>query len=138
MCPITSLKCHLTGVIFIDNTDLIHINMEANEDVDETLVHLQDSITNWGKLLLATGGALKPSKCFLYLISFEWLQDGSQRYTKNEDNEEFQIRVPLADGLMAEIEQYGVDHPAKTLGSMTCPLGSGDGAIQFMQPKSTD
>jgi hypothetical protein len=50
--------------------------MGANEDAEETLFHLQESITNWGKLLLATGGALKPSKCFYYLISFEWRQDG--------------------------------------------------------------
>ena len=112
--------------------------MEANEDVDETLVHLQDSIINWGKLLLATGGALKPCKCFYYLISFEWRQDGSWRYAKNEINKEFQIRVPLADGSMATIEQYGVDQPAKTLGFMTCPSGSGDGALQFMLSKSTD
>ena len=69
LCPITKLKSHIAGVIFVDDTDLIHLNMEANESADETLVHLQDSITNWGKLLLPTGGALKPSKCF-FLFSF--------------------------------------------------------------------
>ena len=82
--------------------------MRANEDVDETLIHLQESIANWGKLLLATGGALKPCKCFYYLISFEWREDGLWRYAENEKNEDFQIRVPLADGSMAEIEQHGV------------------------------
>ena len=55
---------------------------------------------------------------------------------KNEENDELQVRVPLADGSMAEIEQYGVNHPTKTLGSMACPSGSGDGAIEFMQTKS--
>jgi hypothetical protein len=40
---------------------------------------LQEAITNWGKLLLllATGGALKPIKCFFHLISFAWKEDGS-------------------------------------------------------------
>jgi hypothetical protein len=109
ICPITKLKGHIAGVIFVDDTDLIHVNMEVNEDMDETLINLQDSIINWGKLLIATGGALKPCKCFFYLISFEWQQDGSWRYAKNEINEEYQIRVPVADGLMATIEQYGVD-----------------------------
>jgi hypothetical protein len=72
MCPISNLKFHLAGIIFVDDTDLIHINMGQNEDADLALIHLQDSISNWGQLLLATGGALKPSKCFYYLISFEW------------------------------------------------------------------
>jgi hypothetical protein len=136
LCPISKLNCHIAGVIFVDDTDLIHINMYANEGVDETLLHLQESITNWGRLLLATGGALKPCKCFYYLISFEWREDGSWRYAENETNEEYQIRVPLADGSMAEIEQYGANVPSKTLGSMTCPTGSGEGAIVAMQEKS--
>jgi hypothetical protein len=136
MCPISNLKFHLAGVLFVDDTDLIHINMGVNEDADLALIHLQDSITNWGKLLLATGGALKPGKCFYYLISFEWRQDGSWRYAKNENNKDFWVRVPLADRSMAEIEQFGVNHPTKTLGSMTCPSGSGDRAIELMQAKS--
>ncbi len=136
LCPISKLNCHIAGVIFVDDTDLLHINMYVNEGVDETLLHLQESITNWGKLLLATGGALKPCKCFYYLISFEWREDGLWGYAKNETNQEYQIRVPLADGSMAEIEQYGVNVPSKTLGSITCPTGSGEGAILAMQEKS--
>ena len=124
--------------MFVDDTDLIHIKMDENEQADETLFNLQESITNWGKLLLATGGALKPSKCFYYLISFEWRPDGTWKYAANEKNPEFQLEVPLADGSMAGIVHYGVNHSSKTLGSMTCPSGSGEGAIRFMQTKSLD
>ena len=46
------------------------------------------------------------------------------------------MRVPLADGSTAAIEQYSVNHPSKTLGSMTCPSGSDDGAITFVQSKN--
>ena len=95
LCPISNLKCHIAGVLFVDDTDLIHIKMEENEQADETLFNLQESITNWGKLLLATGGALKPSKCFYYLISFEWRPDGTWKYAANEKNPEFQLKVPL-------------------------------------------
>ena len=44
MCPISNLKFHLAGIIFVDDTDLIHINMGQNEDADLALIHLQDSI----------------------------------------------------------------------------------------------
>ena len=33
---------------------------------------MKDSVESWGKLLIATGGTLKPVKCFLHLISFDW------------------------------------------------------------------
>ena len=47
LCPISNLKCHLAGIIFVDDTDLIHIDMRANKDAEETLFHLQESISNW-------------------------------------------------------------------------------------------
>ena len=46
--------------------------MEKIESIDETFEGLQDRVHNWGKLLIATGGALKPPKCFYTLLDFEW------------------------------------------------------------------
>ncbi len=37
----------------------------------------QDVLTSWGKLLIATGGTIKPKKCFYYIVDYEWLDDGS-------------------------------------------------------------
>ena len=64
---------------------------------------MQEAITIWGKLLLATGGALKPIKCFFHLISFAWKEDGSWFYENNEEDEEFQAKVPLVDGSFGDI-----------------------------------
>ncbi len=64
---------------------------------------MQEAITNWGKLLLASGGALKPIKCFYHLISFEWKADGSWVYAHNEESDKFKAVVPLADGSVGEI-----------------------------------
>jgi len=96
---------------------------------------LQEAITNWGKLLLATGRALKPIKCFFHLISFAWKEDGSWFYENNEEDEEFQAKVPLADGSFGNIQRLGINEPIKTLGSMTCPSGSSKGSIEYMQKK---
>ena len=71
-CPISKQGSHIAGIIYVDDTDLIHFRMDEDQDVMETFYHMQEAITNWGKLLLATGGALKPSKCFFHLISFKW------------------------------------------------------------------
>ena len=44
--------------------------------------------------------------------------------------------VPLEDGTAAAIEHLPVTIPTKTLGQMTCPTGSSEGAIAQMQEKA--
>jgi hypothetical protein len=38
VCPITKLEKHLSAILYVDNTDLLHIDLMQNETVDE--VHL--------------------------------------------------------------------------------------------------
>jgi hypothetical protein len=78
-CPITKQSTHLAGSIFVDDTNVEHLNMNKLKSIKEAHGALQESITNWGRLLIATGGALKPAKCFYHIISFGWKQDGSWR-----------------------------------------------------------
>ena len=58
--------------LFVDDMDLIHLNMDHDESVYEVYKAMQLSITNWGDLLMASGGSLKLIKCFYHLISFDW------------------------------------------------------------------
>ncbi len=97
---------------------------------------LQKSISDWGKVFLATGGALKPAKCFYHLISFKWKPDGTWAYNDNDLNPGFDIVVPLEDGSLAPIKHLPITLSTKTLSSMTCPTGSNDGAILQMKEKA--
>ncbi len=63
--------------------------------------------------------------------------DGSWAYEDNEEDNEFQVVVPLVDGSVGEIQHLGINEPIKTLGSMTCPSGCSKGAIMYMQTKGT-
>ena len=67
----------LSAVLYVDDSDVIHLNMTEDEEVEVTHESLQESIWNWGQLLQATGGALKGSKCFFHLISFGFQADGT-------------------------------------------------------------
>ena len=71
------MKSVVAGIIYVDDTDLVHFCMDEDQGKDETFFFLQEAITNWEKLLLASGGALKPIKCFYHLISLRWNGDGS-------------------------------------------------------------
>jgi hypothetical protein len=135
-CPITKKEMHLVGTLFVDDTDLEHFNITKSETAMEAHEEMQNNILNWGCILIATGGALKPAKYFYHLISFSWKPDGSWRYNQNEKKPELSIMVPLSDGSHAPIEHLAVTVPTKTLGSMTCPTGCSNGAIAMMVEKA--
>ncbi len=122
----------------MDDTDLIHVDMQEQEDLESAHMRLQDAINNWGHLLRATGGALKPAKCSFYLISFRWNPDGTWKYCDNSSNEELSITVPLADGSNETIKQLPVSKAIKTLGSMTCPTGCNKAALERMQQQGQE
>ena len=57
-------------------------------------------------------------------------------YKDNTEKEELKIGVPLVDGSMVTIEQLAINKAIKTLGLMTCPSGSCEGAFTQMQEKA--
>jgi hypothetical protein len=71
LCPITKINHHLSAILYVDDTDLLHINLTKDELVEEVHAAIQASINSWGNLLIAMGGALQHSKCFYAIISFE-------------------------------------------------------------------
>jgi hypothetical protein len=75
ICPITHLKHHLSAILYVDDMDLLHINLSKDETVNEVHSTIQDSVQSWGNLLIATGGVLQPAKCFHLIISVKW-RDG--------------------------------------------------------------
>ncbi len=135
ICPITHLKHHLSAILYVDDTDLLHINLSNDETVDEVHRAMQDSVYSWGNLLIATGGVLQPAKCFYLIISFEW-RDGEWCYADNTLRGEFGVKVPLPRGEEAPIAHRQVGHAEKTLGAMTSPDGNSKASFQLMQEKA--
>jgi hypothetical protein len=133
IAPISSQQGQLIGWLFFDNTNLFHLGMHRNENVSQAHSKLQDSIINWGKLLIATGGPPTPPKCYNYLILFQWKLDGTWVYEDNTINKDLSFGVPLTDSNLAEIEHLPVTSAVKTLGSMTCPASLNTAAIEKMQ-----
>ena len=67
LCPITKLTHHLSAILYVDDTDLLHIDLTKDETVDKVHVAIQDSVNSWGNLLIAMGGALEPTNAFIQL-----------------------------------------------------------------------
>ena len=63
--PMSLVRRSLLAILYVNNTDLLHIKMDAEESIVEVHTAIQWAIENWGRLLIATGGTLKPEKCFI-------------------------------------------------------------------------
>ena len=98
--------------------------MEKIESIDETFEGLQDSVYNWGKLLIATGGTLKPPKCFYTLLDFEWNARGKWKCKIHHEDPREQLYVLIPDETHEKIEHVLAHDAKETLGIYTCPSGA--------------
>jgi hypothetical protein len=135
ICPITNLKQHLSAILYVDDTDILHIDITKDESIDNVHVAIQDSMNSCGNLLITTGGALQPNKCFYSIISFKWIK-GKWKYAINSEWDDLVITVPLTSGQNVPISHKRVTHAEKTLGAMTSPDGNSAASILIMQEKA--
>ena len=87
---------------------------------------------------MASGGSLKPSKCFSHVISFDWKADGRWCYSPNDKKPELNTNVPMPGGSLEPIEHLGVNVAKKTLGVYTCPSGLNKGSLDAMKEKAQE
>jgi hypothetical protein len=136
IAPMSLVRHSLLAILYVDDTDLLHINMDVKESIAEVHTAIQRAIENWGRLLIATGGTLKPKKCFYHLIDFTWTQKGGWQYIAHHEDECAALFVPPPDGTMAPILHLAVDDAQKTLGVTTCPSGNSAGSLHQMKDKA--
>ena len=69
--PMTSEGLQCMEFVFVDGTNLIVIG-DKEDSVEEVCTKQQQVMLCWKKKLEITGGVLKPSKCYWYLVDFFW------------------------------------------------------------------
>jgi hypothetical protein len=135
LAPMSYVRRSLLAILYVDDTDLLHLNMECNEPVLDIHVALQRSIKNWGKLSIATGGSLKPDKCFFHLMDFAWTKKGGWQYVMHHEDITAAITVPMPD-TMSPITHQAVDNAQNMLGVVTCPSANSKGSLLQMKKKT--
>jgi hypothetical protein len=136
IAPMSHVCSSLSAILYINDTDLLHLNMDGNKTIFKTHATLQRAIKNWGKLLIATGGTLKPEKCIFHLIDFQWTQQGGWQYIGHHEDETAAVFVLLPNGLTAPIQHRVVDDAQKTLGIVTCTSGNSMSSLTLMEEKT--
>jgi acetylornithine/succinyldiaminopimelate/putrescine aminotransferase len=65
----TGLLFTLAAIIYVDDTDLLLRSRSRDTTLDEFFCECQSAVTDWGRIVLATGGYLKAAKCFWYMMA---------------------------------------------------------------------
>jgi len=150
ICPLSTEKSiELAAILFVDDTDIIHLNMKKRETVQEVHSAISESVRSWNELLMATGGTLHPDKCFYYLMSYSFdKHTESWHYVDHSEDEDFDIELTLPDGTPFLMKHHPVNHPETMLGVATCPIGSCHnkcncsedckGVLDILKEKATD
>ncbi len=117
--PISGEAIEFMGEIYVDDMDLLTILPDVF-DSDAILLAVQNNLDKWAKLLIATGGALNPDKCYWYMVSYvyherEWMYDDTKLY---------ELTIILPDGTCRAITQLRVTDSRKMLGVWSLPNGS--------------
>lgn len=58
LCLARGLRKNVACILYVDDTDILHLSTGKTETAPEALFAKQCSISRWGNLLTATGGAL--------------------------------------------------------------------------------
>ena len=141
----------LAAVMYVDDTDLLHWARSPSTRGDELIQQVQGSTNDWGLLGQATGGALKPEKCFLYLLDYAFPNGRARlKSLKQLPEAEFKaevkgkglqpahITVPQPDGSNAPIHTVDVFEPTKMLGIFFAPAGDSTEHVEEMCQKGHD
>ncbi len=112
----------LSAVLYMDDSNLFH--MAIGTPLDKVFVQIVQSATNdWAGLVHATGGLLKPQKCFWYMLGWIWKKGKACLKTLYE-LPQCPLYVPQLDetGVLTQLKT--ISDPEKKLGVYICLTGN--------------
>jgi hypothetical protein len=112
----------LAALLYVDDSDLLHSFKEEMSD-DAFLGRVQVANDDWGGIVKATGGALKPAKCLWYMMAYKFNKNGTVRLKSVSELPKTELTIPQANGVKVPIPLKPVNVAEKKLGVYTCPDG---------------
>ena len=117
----TGILFCLAAIIYVDNTVLLLRAKSRNLTMDQFFHDCQESVTDWGGIVLATGGYLKAAKCFWYMMGWKWVKGVPQLRTLRQ-LPKYKMTIPQKSGAPAVIPLRDVSDAEETLGVGRVPV----------------
>ena len=118
----------------MDDTDIFVTGNNATESIQSVTKRAQNLINHWTHALWASGGCLRPNKCWFYAVNFIW--EGSDWKYQNMNEMNIDIKVPDVKGDLHSVRQINFDQPETTLGVSIRVDGGNSGIFNHLQKKS--
>jgi hypothetical protein len=129
--PISEILIHSMGTLFMDDTDM-YTWREYISNPGKMRKQIQKQIKQSSCLLITTRGALKPEKCWWYLLDYTCV-DGEWTYADIVPRE---LLITNPDGIKGPITQGEVAASKKTLGIHDLPAGEIEGHLVYIKDKA--
>jgi hypothetical protein len=110
----------------VDDTDFYGISDE------EFISDVQEGLTDWGMLVQASGGSLKQSKSFWYLLSWKFVR-GKPTLKPQSNLPNISLLIPQPDGTQLPIDRCDNLETKKTLGVWNNPLNDYKSALKELK-----
>ena len=134
--PISNICHHIVGYAFVDDTDLIELEMDNDtRTLEEAVEAMQEAIHRWEGGLKATGGAIRPDKSWVYPIGFKFDNNGKWKYDEDV-KEKFIFRVKDHEEIMRVMPTMNPSEGKETLGVFLAPDGNNKKMIEYLTEKT--
>ena len=137
LSPITLENTNLVGFVFVDDSDLILLDMiDGSIGFEEIAEKMQEAINLWESGLKTTGGAIVPNKSWLYPIDFE-ANSTKAEYVNAEEIEQV-FTVKDHKDVTRDLQKVKASQGMETLGVFLAPDGSNDEAVTKLKQKASN
>ena len=129
--PLTNSVIDVCGFAYVDDTDLVTMSDGIN-DTSDAATKMQNTINEWEAVSKTTGGALVPSKCWNWIIGFDWNKD-RWKYSKCKDSHS--ISVKDEKGKLHEMQMLDASMAKEMLGVSLSPDGNSREQVTVIKNK---
>jgi len=116
---ITLVLFSLIAIMYVDDTDILLAAKDSLESVSSLHKRALKVVNTYYNGVHQTGGAIRPSKCLWYLITFEWVA-GKWKYGKNPPHQ-CEVTIKDTNKVQQIIPRLEVHQGWKGLGVLPAP-----------------
>ena len=127
----SGLSIPLSALLYVDDTDLLHKPDCNTTPISAFVPWVQQATNFWAHLLQATGGSLKPAKCYCYLLSYKFTE-GVATLRSLQEMADVSLSIPQPAGPAMPIALKDPTQATKVLGVWCCPSGDGTPMLDSM------
>ena len=126
----------MSAIMYVDDTDVL-LTGGLHETRRQLSTKAQKLTNKWCTMLRMTGGALRPDKCWWFLIMFKWRPDGSWRYA-NVDESMVDLTMPDHNNNVETVDRFESHEGKMGLGIYLAPDGNNKKQVEYMKDKTTE